>query len=291
MAEGKATMVYTGYNKIEETNVSDGKGSSFISRLGLLSLASSTCELANRLNLTPSIINQNKISDLFQGKKMNTQITKNKNVTESKINETILTQIPQEKKMQTSIKEKKEVNASITSSNFWEIYGHMIIHFILVLILFVAFHNLGIMSTVGSLLKSKFFVVVFCFLFVASFASLSVYVLEDIIDSKYEEGWFFLGYLILGPSPFCLWAQHVFENEQAQKQEEYLKSPLGQYDQLYKILIDISGISDRVARTILDQYPSFDKLHRVTIEKMCEIPGVGKNLATAIKARLNNLSN
>ena len=113
----------------------------------------------------------------------------------------------------------------------------------------------------------------------------------------------------MGWGPFLVWARFEGHQMQAQKREEYFRSPVGQLelakikrdeqlklaknkrDELYKILTDISGISDKVARTILDQYPSFDKLNRASIEKICEIPSIGKNLATAIKARLNNLSN
>ena len=119
----------------------------------------------------------------------------------------------------------------------------------------------------------------------ASFYLLSVYILEDFFGMNVKTStWVGLTYLIIGAAIFNVWAGDVYE-------KEYLRSPRGQYQQLYKILIDIAGISDRVARTILDQYPSIDKLYGVSIEKICEIPGVGKNLATAIKARLNNLSN
>lgn len=192
--------------------------------------------------------------------------------------------LSEDKKINTS-KQKNEDNPSVISPNFWELYGVLIIHFALISILFVTFQNVGILSTVGSLLKSTFLSFFFFILWVASFYLLSVYILEDFFGMNVKTStWVGLTYLIIGAAIFNVWAGDVYE-------KEYLRSPRGQYQQLYKILIDIAGISDRVARTILDQYPSIDKLYGVSIEKICEIPGVGKNLATAIKARLNNLSN
>ncbi len=51
-------------------------------------------------------------------------------------------------------------------------------------------------------------------------------------------------------------------------------------------LTDISGVSDKISRTILDQYPTIESIKSATEEKLMEIPGVGKGLAKAIKARI-----
>lgn len=51
-------------------------------------------------------------------------------------------------------------------------------------------------------------------------------------------------------------------------------------------LADISGVSDKISRTILDQYPTIESIRSATEEELIEIPGVGKGLAKAIKARI-----
>ena len=51
-------------------------------------------------------------------------------------------------------------------------------------------------------------------------------------------------------------------------------------------LTDISGVSDKISRTILDQYPTIESIKSATEEELIEIPGVGKGLAKAIKARI-----
>ena len=51
-------------------------------------------------------------------------------------------------------------------------------------------------------------------------------------------------------------------------------------------LTDISAISDKGARTIMDQYPTLESIQDASVEQLCKIPGVGEGIATAIKARL-----
>ncbi len=243
--------------KVHSGDNENEDSSKFFSDGDHLNVVDSTCELTNKLNVPSSTKNETKLTDRSQ-----------------------------EKKIQTSIEEKKEVSTSTTSPNLWELHSVMIIHFTLVLILFFTLRNVGILKKVGPLLKSYLFGFIFVLLWMISYVYLENF-LTDIFGKNIKSSDWSGLYLFLGPFPFYYWAKNVVK----QAQQEYLGSPQGQYDQLYKILIDISGISDRVARTILDQYPSFHKLHRVSIEKMCEIPGVGKNLAAAIKARLINLSN
>lgn len=55
---------------------------------------------------------------------------------------------------------------------------------------------------------------------------------------------------------------------------------------LLEDLIDISGVTDKIARTILDQYSTSESIKSATEEELIEIPGVGKGLAKAIKARI-----
>ena len=55
---------------------------------------------------------------------------------------------------------------------------------------------------------------------------------------------------------------------------------------LLESITDISGVSDKIARTILDQYPTINLIKSATKEELIEIPGVGKGLAKAIKARI-----
>ena len=51
-------------------------------------------------------------------------------------------------------------------------------------------------------------------------------------------------------------------------------------------LTDISGISDKGARTIMDQYPTLESIQGASVEQLCDILGVGESIAKAIKARL-----
>ena len=174
----------------------------------------------------------------------------------------------------------------------------MIIHFTLVIILFIILKILGILKAFGVLsveapISFGFFLAMAWIVSLSYLEDLDTFARHVAVDEMYDNAYFLLGWL-----PFLGWARFVGHQVLAQKREEYLRSPEGQLelakykrDELYKILTDISGISDKVARTILDQYPSFDKLNRASIEKISEIPSIGKNLATAIKARLNNLSN
>ena len=51
-------------------------------------------------------------------------------------------------------------------------------------------------------------------------------------------------------------------------------------------LTDISGISDKLARIIMDQYPTLESIQDASVEQLFKIPGVGENIAKAIKTRL-----
>lgn len=57
-------------------------------------------------------------------------------------------------------------------------------------------------------------------------------------------------------------------------------------EKLYKTLTDISGVSDKVARTLMDQFPTLETIKNGSIEDLSDIPGVGKSIAKAIKARI-----
>ena len=51
-------------------------------------------------------------------------------------------------------------------------------------------------------------------------------------------------------------------------------------------LTDISGVSDKIARTLLDQFPTLESITVASAEDLTRIPGVGPDLARAIKARI-----
>ena len=56
-------------------------------------------------------------------------------------------------------------------------------------------------------------------------------------------------------------------------------------------LVDISGVTDRIARTLLDQFPTLESIQNASIDELADIPGVGISIAKAIKARINNIYN
>ena len=58
---------------------------------------------------------------------------------------------------------------------------------------------------------------------------------------------------------------------------------------LIEILTDISGVSDRISRTILDQFPTFESIDNGSEKDISQVPGVGKNVARAVKARIRNI--
>ena len=48
----------------------------------------------------------------------------------------------------------------------------------------------------------------------------------------------------------------------------------------------INGISNKLARVIVDQYPTIQSIESAHEEELILLPGVGKALARAIKARI-----
>ena len=58
---------------------------------------------------------------------------------------------------------------------------------------------------------------------------------------------------------------------------------------LLNTLTDVSGVSDKVARTLMDQFPTLESIKNASIDELSDIPGVGKSVAKAIKARCDNL--
>jgi len=82
-----------------------------------------------------------------------------------------------------------------------------------------------------------------------------------------------------------------------EERERYRNSPEGKAaaireekefarEKLLEDLEDISGVSNKIARTLLDQFPTIESIENASVQQLTDIPGVGKNIATAIKARL-----
>ena len=57
-------------------------------------------------------------------------------------------------------------------------------------------------------------------------------------------------------------------------------------EKLLEDLVDISGVSDKVARTLMDQFPNKKSIQESSIEELSDIPGIGNSVARAIKARI-----
>jgi len=57
-------------------------------------------------------------------------------------------------------------------------------------------------------------------------------------------------------------------------------------DNLLYDLTDISGIDDKLARTLLDQFPDRQSIQDASAEELTDIPGLGSSKAKAIKARI-----
>ena len=96
------------------------------------------------------------------------------------------------------------------------------------------------------------------------------------------------------PLPFAGTAI-AFVVRSKRKKREFDASPEGQRlirekkeeaKRLYDDLVDIAGVSDKVARTLMDQYPTIQTIKQATAEQLTDIPGVGLSVAKAIKARL-----
>ena len=82
------------------------------------------------------------------------------------------------------------------------------------------------------------------------------------------------------------------QKEALKKEKERLKffnSPEGKREIAYKELLDISQVSDKLARTILDQYPSLNQINAATLSELRDVPGVGQGLAKAIKIRVSKI--
>ena len=90
-----------------------------------------------------------------------------------------------------------------------------------------------------------------------------------------------------------LLAAEVIEKEE----EAYWNSPEGkkeleeiekleQKESLLRELKDISGVSDKIARTLTDQFPTTKSIKEASVEGLSDIPGVGNSIAKAIKARI-----
>ena len=78
------------------------------------------------------------------------------------------------------------------------------------------------------------------------------------------------------------------KEEKRKKKEEKRKKRLlrERRKALLNALVDISGVSDKVARTLLDQFPTKGNIRKASVEDLSSVPGVGKSIATAIKARI-----
>ena len=79
------------------------------------------------------------------------------------------------------------------------------------------------------------------------------------------------------------------ENRLRELEEEeirYAYYPIGKQEQLLESLEDISGFSNKIARTLLDQFPTIESINKVSVQQLTNIPGVGENIVKAIKARL-----
>ena len=88
-------------------------------------------------------------------------------------------------------------------------------------------------------------------------------------------------------------------DKEAERQRQFDATPEGQRliakwqseieakrQRLYDALTDISRVSDKVARTLMDQYPTIVSIKGSSSEQLTDIPGVGMSVAKAIKARL-----
>ena len=102
----------------------------------------------------------------------------------------------------------------------------------------------------------------------------------------------YISYKILKKRRMLL-AAEVIEKEE----EAYWNSPEGkkeleeiekleQKESLLRELKDISGVSDKIARTLTDQFPTTKSIKEASVEGLSDIPGVGNSIAKAIKARI-----
>ena len=57
-------------------------------------------------------------------------------------------------------------------------------------------------------------------------------------------------------------------------------------ESLLEDLTDISGVSDKVARTLMDKFKTQESIQKASAKSLTSIPGVGMSLAEAIKRRI-----
>ena len=82
--------------------------------------------------------------------------------------------------------------------------------------------------------------------------------------------------------------------EREAKREAYLLTPEGKREKaereakkrLLKNLKAISGVNDRVAKTLMDKFKTRGSIKKASAEDLTSIPGVGMSLAEAIKRRI-----
>ena len=117
--------------------------------------------------------------------------------------------------------------------------------------------------------------------------------LTDGYDALRENDYFWGSFLFFGIAIYIsnVWNRQKQESLELKQLAEYLDSPQGRRERLISTLTDISGVSDNIARTILDQFPTFKSIEKASVTDLSKVPRVGKNLARAIKARINNLKN
>ena len=104
----------------------------------------------------------------------------------------------------------------------------------------------------------------------------------------------FLMFTVIGWIPASIWAYRFGKDKASDNMFDYLaereRSPAmieaRAKEKLRESLVDISGVSDMVARTIIDQYPTKESIQAAIVEELTEIPGVGNSTAKAIKARI-----
>ena len=68
--------------------------------------------------------------------------------------------------------------------------------------------------------------------------------------------------------------------------QRLVKKKKAKKEKLLEDLVDISGVSDKVARTLMDQFPTKKSIQESSIEELSDIPGIGNSVVRAIKARI-----
>ena len=105
-------------------------------------------------------------------------------------------------------------------------------------------------------------------------------------------GWTLFGSFFLAVFPVSIYLYYRMKKEKKdqirleEERKEKENSPQYKRETLLKELTDISGVNDKVARTLLDQYPTRESIVNASVEQLSDIPGIGKSIAKAIKARI-----